>query len=113
VASPVTSSRIPRPRRTPTFSKTFHDWNDQQCQTILRAVLRSAPSHARLLIAERILDPDQTDLGSSLVDITMLVMTGGKQRSVSQYAALVSTGFQLAEQISTTTVHSVLSARSI
>jgi hypothetical protein len=89
----------------------LHDWTDQQCRTILRTVRRTAPSHARLLVVERVLEPDQTDLGSALVDITMLVMTGGMERSFNQYAALLApAGWRLAEQISTTIAHSVLSA---
>jgi hypothetical protein len=46
------------------------------------------------------------------VDITMLVLTGGQERTISQYAALLTaSGWQLAERNSTSTTHTVLSAR--
>ncbi|GAA0906288.1 hypothetical protein Vau01_113650 [Virgisporangium aurantiacum] len=91
----------------------LHDWTDEQCRTILHTIRRAAPPHARLLVVERVLDPAQNDLGSALVDITMLVMTGGKERTNSQYAALLdAAGWQLVDQISTTTAYTVLAARA-
>jgi hypothetical protein len=90
----------------------LHDWTDEQCRTILRSTRRAAPPHARLLIVERVIDPDHSDLGSALVDITMLVLTGGQERTTSQYAALLTaSGWQLAERNTTATTHTVLSAR--
>jgi len=74
----------------------LHDWDDESCRTILRSIASSAPPGAPLLVLERVLEPGVSGVSSHLVDITMLVMTGGKERSLAEYADLLTaTGWRL------------------
>ena len=71
----------------------LHDWDDARAVQILRNCRAAMEENARLLIVERIVN---MDAGTLMLDITMLVMTGGKERTEAEYAALLeSAGFAL------------------
>src|SRR5688572_18989766 len=75
----------------------LHDWNDQQCATILRNVHQAAVPGARLLVVEMII-PESNDEPSlaRLDDINMLAITGGRERTEQEFADLFdSAGFDL------------------
>jgi C-methyltransferase len=67
----------------------LHDWPDQDCAAILRAVRRAAPADATLLILEGIVAQEAADPGSATLDVIMLALTGGRERSADQLAALL------------------------
>jgi hypothetical protein len=62
----------------------IHDWRDVEATTILRTVARAVDSDARVLVIER----DLNDPATAWVDLQMLVMTGGQERTENEYAAL-------------------------
>jgi hypothetical protein len=79
------------------LSRVLHDWDDEQCRTILATCARNMPGHAELVIVERLL-PESGDTGSLAVpwDIHMLCNTGGRERTESHYHALLAeAGFEL------------------
>jgi hypothetical protein len=81
------------------LSRVLHDWDDDQCRTILATCARNMPAHAELLVIERLL-PETGDPGSLAIpwDIHMLCNTGGRERTESDYRALLAeTGFELVE----------------
>jgi hypothetical protein len=65
-----------------------HDWDDAQATAILRACRRAMGPAARLLLVERVLAPGATPDPGKFVDLTMLVMAGGQERTAAEYAAL-------------------------
>lgn len=73
------------------LSRVLHDWDDDQCRTILETCARSMPAHAELLVIERLL-PEAGDADSLAIpwDIHMLCNTGGRERSESHYRALLA-----------------------
>ena len=75
----------------------IHDWNDAQCVVILANLAKSAKSGARLLIIEAVVeDDDAAPSMSKVLDLNMLVATGGKERTGNEYHALLEqTGFKL------------------
>lgn len=80
----------------------IHDWNDQQSITILQNLAQSAPSGAKLLLVESVVEEDDSPSMSKVMDLNMLVMTGGKERTATEYAALFEkTGFRLTGVIPT------------
>lgn len=91
------------------LARVLHDWDDDRAVTILSAVREAVPSHGRLVVVEMVLAPgDQPDMGK-LVDIVMMVMTGGRERSEEEFSALFArAGFRLSRVIETTTRHRVL-----
>ena len=81
------------------LSRVLHDWDDQQCRTILATCARNMPAHAELLVIERLL-PESGDADSLAIpwDIHMLCNTGGRERTESHYRALLAeAGFELVE----------------
>jgi len=81
----------------------IHDWNDEQSVTILKNLAKSAEPGAKVLLIETVVEEDdQIPSVSKLMDLNMLAMTGGKERTPSEYAALLEqTGFKLTNVIFT------------
>ena len=91
----------------------IHDWDDERALTILRSCHRAMPPHARLLIVEGVYPPriDQSleSRGAAANDVNMLVNTGGRQRSESEFRSLYAgAGFALARIVPTAARVSVI-----
>lgn len=92
----------------------IHDWGDEQALAILKAIRRAAPSHARLLVIEQMVPDDPGPHWSKMVDIHMLTLVGGRQRTQHEYAALFDrAGFCLAQEIDTGADISILEAVAV
>jgi ubiquinone/menaquinone biosynthesis C-methylase UbiE len=93
------------------LSRVLHNWDDDQAATILGNCTRAMRSDARLLVIERIVPPGDEAHESKFMDLNMLVMAGGRERSEPQYRALLEhSGLQLDRVIDTGTAVSVLEA---
>jgi len=87
---------VPEGADTYLMRHIIHDWNDEQSQTILRNTRRAMKSSGRLLIVEGIIPPGNEPNFSKLLDLNMLVIPGGKERTEAEYRELFSaSGFQL------------------
>jgi hypothetical protein len=89
----------------------LHDWNDEDAARILTAVRSAARPRARVLIVETLV-PERPGphFGKSL-DITMLAVTGGRERTEAQYRALLSAaGFSLTRVLPTASQYSIVEA---
>ena len=80
----------------------LHDWDDARCHQILAACRRAMTTDARLLVVEVLLAPGNApDYGKAL-DVNMLVLTGGQERSEAEYRELLeANGFTLARVVRT------------
>jgi hypothetical protein len=90
----------------------IHDWNDEQSETILRNLAKSAKPGAKLLLIESVVEEDDAVPSmSKVMDLNMLVCTGGKERTAKEYAALLEqTGFKLINVIPTTSPLQIVEA---
>ena len=70
------------------LKKVVHDWNDEQAIVILRNCRDAMKPTGRILVAETIVPSGNEPDLIKLVDADMLVVTGGVERTVDQYAAL-------------------------
>jgi hypothetical protein len=106
-------AEVPGGGDTYLLSRVIHDWEDADARTILENCHRAMLPQSRLLLVERVL-PDHINPGvaaqeQTLADLTMLVMTGGHERTEGQYRALFeATGFTLASLNPTQTSFSVV-----
>ena len=66
----------------------IHDWEDQESVAILRTCRKAMRSDAVVLVIERDLGPPNENAAAKLADLNMLVMPGGRERTVDEYAAL-------------------------
>lgn len=84
----------------------IHDWNDEKATAILRCVRAALPPHGRLLIVEGVyparIDQSLESRGAAANDVNMLVSTGGRQRSESEFRSLyTAAGFRLTRIVPT------------
>jgi cyclopropane fatty-acyl-phospholipid synthase-like methyltransferase len=74
----------------------IHDWTDAQSIAILKNCHAAMPPHSRLLLIEAPLPPRNEPSLHKLMDINMLVMTGGRERTEAEYRSLLeAAGFSL------------------
>jgi hypothetical protein len=94
----------------------LHDWDDADVRAILRNIRRAAPPEARLLIAETLL-PEGSDFHPAmLMDITMLAILGGRERTRAEFSLLLAdSGFRLTNVVPVEGLGgiSILEARSV
>jgi C-methyltransferase len=77
--------------------EVIHDWADAECVAILSAIRRAASPGATVLVIEDALPADRVDPRSQTLDVIMLSVTGGRERTVSQLGELFErAGFRLA-----------------
>jgi hypothetical protein len=92
----------------------LHDWDDQRAETILRRVREAARPGGRVAIIETVLPESPTEHPGWLMDLNMLVMTGGRERTAGQFAALLKrTRWELERVVPTASPLSVVIASSV
>ena len=63
----------------------IHDWEDPEAISILRTCRNAMTSDATLLLIERIVGAPNDDPATKFSDLNMLVMPGGKERTIEEY----------------------------
>ncbi|MGW0248515.1 methyltransferase [Nocardia goodfellowii] len=90
----------------------IHDWLDPQAAQLLSTVRAAIPSSGRLLLIEVVLPKNTRRTMGNLLDLEMLVVTGGRERTAPEYRKLLSaSGFELLRRVDTGTPDSILEAR--
>jgi O-methyltransferase domain len=91
---------VPSGCRAYLMKSIIHDWDDQRAREILVNCRRAVPDDGVLLLVEVVLLEDNTMCEARVLDISMMVLTGGRERTVQQYRDLLSdAGFQLSRVI--------------
>ena len=84
------------------LSHVIHDWDDEKCLTILVNCHKAMAPNGRLLIIEMVLPEGNSPHVGKLVDMEMLVMAGGQERTEQEYSTLLDkAGFRLASVVAT------------
>ncbi len=80
----------------------IHDWDDEKSIAILKSCHRAMNENGRLLVIEMVVPGlNQPDL-SKFLDLNMMVMTGGRERTETEFSALfAAAGFRLTRVIPT------------
>ena len=82
--------------------EVIHDWADRESEAILKAIRRAAPAGATLLLIEEIVPDDPGPHWSKVLDVHMLTLLGGKQRTYREYESLLrASGFTAKREIGT------------
>lgn len=80
----------------------IHDWPDAEAAAVLSAIRSASDPGARVLIIETIIPEGDIDPTVQTLDIIMLCVTGGRERTAKQLGELLnSTGFRLNNVIHT------------
>jgi O-methyltransferase/methyltransferase family protein len=89
----------------------LHDWDDESSRRILRTIATAAAPGARVLIVEGVVPPGDQPHLTKAIDLTMLGMLTGKERSEQEYRELLdSAGFTLDRVVATPSPFSILEA---
>lgn len=87
----------------------IHDWPDAESIKILAAIRRDMPQHAHVLIIETVVPPMPGPHLSKELDIAMMALPGGMERTQEEYAALASKcGLRLKQTVDTMSPYSIL-----
>lgn len=102
---------IPQGGDTYVLKDILHDWDETRALAILRNCRRAMDPQAKLLVIERVLPEGGEPAIGKMVDITMMVLTGGMERTEAEYANLLAqAGFTLGHVLFTHSAASVLEA---
>jgi hypothetical protein len=89
----------------------LHDWRDEDAARILAALRRAAPRDAHVLIIETLVAETPGPHFSKTLDILMLALTGGRERTPAEYGRLLeSAGFRLERVLPTAAQYSIVEA---
>jgi SAM-dependent methyltransferase len=73
-------------------SHVFHDWNDESAVRILHNIGRAAAPGTRLCILDIVIPEGDGPHFAKLVDLVMLAMLGGRERTETEWRALLAEG---------------------
>ena len=91
------------------ISEVLHDWPDEQALAIVRAVRSAAREGAHVLVLEAILPDEPGPHAAKMLDVIMLALTGGRERTRGEHEALMRAGgFQLERVVSIANPVSIL-----
>ncbi len=87
----------------------IHDWDDARATTILRNVHRAMGAGGKLLVIESVIPPGNSPSFGKLLDLAMLVIPGGEERTEEEYRKLFqAAGFRLNRIVPTPTEVAVI-----
>jgi acetylserotonin N-methyltransferase len=72
------------------LGRILHDWGEHKIRKLLARIHAALPEHGGLLIAEKLLREDRSGpVATHMQSLNMLVCTEGRERTLSEYAALL------------------------
>jgi hypothetical protein len=90
----------------------IHDWDEERCLSILRNCRRAMPAAGRLLVIESVIPPGNGPFHGKFLDLHMLLVPGGKERTEAEYRALFdAASFELARVVPTGTEVSIVEGK--
>lgn len=93
------------------LARVLHDWGDAEAAMILERAREATPEGGCLYMVEMVVDDTPS---GGLLDLNMLVTTGGMERSSDQYGKLLGhAGFRMVDIVETGGVNSVIRAQAI
>jgi len=80
----------------------IHDWNDAKATTILKNIHRASAADARVILLESVIAPGNAPSVGKWLDLEMLLMPGGKERTEEEYRELFAgAGFRVTKFVPT------------
>jgi hypothetical protein len=92
----------------------IHDWDDEPSVRILRNVRSAAAPGAALLLIETVIPEDDSASVAKCVDMEMLVINDGRERTAGEYRRLFDeAGFEMIGVVDTASRFSIIEGRAI
>ena len=107
--------RVPSGADLYLLKNVLHDWDDAHAAQILTTVRQAAAVGTHLLISEMVLTGDDALRSTAkMLDLQMMVFTGGKERTVPEFEKLLAAArFRLTRVISLPSPVSLVEAVAI
>jgi hypothetical protein len=92
----------------------IHDWDDERSIKILQNIRSAINEKCKVLIIEMVVPEGNEPSPSKALDLLMLVMEGGKERTAREYSMLLETsGFRLTRIVPTKSPYSVIEGEPV
>ncbi len=89
----------------------IHDWDDSRAVTILRNCRKAMTKNSRVLLVDMIVPDAAFASFSKFLDLNMLVMNGGRERTIAEFRALLNAAdYTLTRIVPTMAPQSVIEA---
>jgi O-methyltransferase domain/Dimerisation domain len=96
------------------LAQILHDWDDERCVTILRQCRRVIADDGKLLAVELVLPEGEEPFFGKWLDLHMLVMSRGRERTAIEYGSLLSdAGFAMTRVVPTPVGPSIVEAIAV
>jgi O-methyltransferase domain/Dimerisation domain len=97
-----------------TLKAIIHDWDDERSLAILKNCHRAMAPGTTLSLVDAVIPAGNTPAMGKFIDLIMLVMTGGRERTEEEFRNLLAAaGFTLTRIIPTRSPFSVIEAKRI
>jgi len=102
---------VPRGADAYLLCGVIHDWDDKRAITILGNCRRAMTRNSRVLVVDMLVPHTNVNCFSKLLDLNMLVMTGGRERTETEFRILLdASGYKLTKIVPTMAPQSVIEA---
>jgi hypothetical protein len=102
---------VPSGCRAYLMKNVIHDWDDGRACDILLNCRKAVPENGALLLVEWNLSEGNVPSTGKMTDLIMLVLTGGKERTVEEYRVLLACGgFRLNQVVPTAAEFAIIEA---
>ena len=92
----------------------IHDWDDKHAVTILKKVREAIEPLGRLLLMEAVIQPGNTPSPGKFLDVEMLLLPGGRERTEAEYRELLAAAdFRLLQLHATAGSEQILEAAPV
>ena len=96
------------------MKRVLHDWDDERSIRILQNCRQAMNPGGKILVVEVVVGSPNASTFATFLDLQMLVMTGGRERTVKEFQALYEeSGFKLARIVATKAPVSVVEGISV
>lgn len=103
---------VPKGKDAYILKSVLHDWDDKRAEEILQNCYKAMEEKSRLFIVEAIIQPKDQSIYANCMDMVMLSVTGGKERSLHSFTHMLeNSGFTLEGLYPTATEFSILEVR--
>jgi SAM-dependent methyltransferase len=94
--------KIPEGADAHILKQIIHDWDDERAILILENCRRALRPNGRVVLVEMIIPADNSPGVAQFIDLNMLVLLGGRERSEAEFATLLrDAGFRTPRLIPT------------
>ncbi|HLQ22633.1 MAG TPA: methyltransferase [Gemmatimonadales bacterium] len=96
------------------LKQIVHDWDDERATRLLQNCHRALGPAGKLLLVEMVIPPENRPSPAQAMDLNMLVVLGGRERTEEEYQRLFqAAGFRLERVIPTHSPFSVIEATRV